>query len=297
MTAADGGIVRVACTPVRAAPDHRAEMVSQWLCGEAVDVLDRQDGWARSRGPDGYEGWCLQGALLGAGPGERDGWVTAADRYSLGVRLLGPEEGDPRQETETEDGGPGRGGPPPRFLPWGARAAPAPQGRVRLPGGWTLMVETSCRLPDAVALRALHPPRGSAVVATAGAWLGTPYLWGGRTPEGADCSGLAQAVYAAHGVRLPRDSRDQLAAGPGVPEAVREPGERRPGDLLFFGASATEVTHVALCVGGTRILHAAAARGAVAVDDLAELPEELAGLEERLVGATRPLAGGGRERS
>jgi len=294
MTAPDGGIVRVGCTPVRAAPDHRSEMVSQWLCGEAVTVLDRQDGWARSRGPAGYEGWCLEGALAPADAGEREAWVAAADRYSLGVRLLEPEEDDPREPEG--GGGSGGGPPPPRFLPWGARAAPAHQGRVRLPGGSTLLAEAPYRLPDPVALRALHPLRGSVVIGTATGWLGTPYLWGGRTPAGADCSGLAQAVYAAHGVRLPRDSRDQLAAGPAVPEAVGEPAERRPGDLLFFGASPAEVTHVALCAGGTRILHAAAGRGAAALDDLAALPDELAGLEERLVGATRPLTGGGPER-
>ena len=273
--AARGALVRAGCTPVRSAPDHRAEMVSQWLCGEALETLEREDAWVRARGPDGYEGWCLAGALLPAGPDEVEAWTVAAERFSLGVRLLGPEEG--------ED-------PTPRFLPWGARATGAHEGRVRLPDGRALLPEDPSRLPDPVALRARHPLRGSAVAGTATAWLGTPYVWGGRTPEGADCSGLVQAVYAAHGVRLPRDSGDQLAAGPEAPEAVQDPAQRRPGDLLFFGASRSEVTHVAVCAGGSRILHVAAARGAASLDDLEDLPEGLEGLAQKLVGATRPLS-------
>lgn len=268
-----GVLVRVGCTPVRAEPAHRAEMVSQWLCGEALEVLEREEAWVRTRGPDGYEGWCLAGALLPAGPDEVEAWTAAADLFSLGVRLLGPEEGHSS----------------PRFLPWGARAAGAHDGRIRLPDGRALLPADPSRLPDPVALRARHPLRGSAVAGTAAGWLGTPYVWGGRTPEGADCSGMVQAVYAAHGVALPRDSGDQLAAGPEAPGAAGDPGRRRPGDLLFFGASRSEVSHVAVCAGGTRILHVAAARGAASLDDLEELPEGLEGLAEKLVGVTRPL--------
>jgi gamma-D-glutamyl-L-lysine dipeptidyl-peptidase len=276
VSAAAALLVRVSWVPVRAEPSHRAEIVTQGLCGEVFVPLEEGDGWLRVRGPDGYEGWCGAGGLLGVGEGAAAAWVEEADLYSLGVGLTGPSE--PAAAVRAW----------PRHLPWGARVAPAPAGRVRLPDARVAVPEDPSGLADPASLRRRFPAGGPEVVRTAATWAGAPYLWGGRTRQGADCSGFVQAVYAAHGVGLPRDSGDQLEAGPEIERAAADPGERRPGDLLFFGASRSEVTHVALSLGGTGILHAAAANGGVAADDLNALPEPLAHLAARLVGATRP---------
>jgi cell wall-associated NlpC family hydrolase len=75
--------------------------------------------------------------------------------------------------------------------------------------------------------------------------LGVPYRWGGEGPSGFDCSGLVQAAYAAAGISIPRVAQAQFEAGPHVPaRAVLEPG-----DLVFFGSSPTDVTHVGMAVG------------------------------------------------
>jgi cell wall-associated NlpC family hydrolase len=91
-------------------------------------------------------------------------------------------------------------------------------------------------------------------VAHAQSWLGTPYLWGGRSQEGVDCSGLTQTAYAAAGVHLPRDSDQQALVGRLVATRYHTAGLVR-GDLLFFLSPRTgRVNHVALYLGNNDLV-------------------------------------------
>jgi cell wall-associated NlpC family hydrolase len=100
------------------------------------------------------------------------------------------------------------------------------------------------------------PSGAASVAATLRRFLGVPYLWGGRSPKGFDCSGLVQFAYGLHGLALPRDSDQQARCG--VPAEGPEPG-----DLLFFGHE--RVTHVAFALSEGDYLHA---RGAVRCNSL-----------------------------
>jgi peptidoglycan endopeptidase LytE len=101
------------------------------------------------------------------------------------------------------------------------------------------------------------------VRASALAYRGTPYVWGGASPAGVDCSGLVYLVYAPYVAHLPRTSFDQWTAGAAVDRA-----DLLPGDLVFFNTDGTGASHVGIYVGDGQFVHAAASAQRVVVDRL-----------------------------
>ena len=261
---ADGaaGVVRIGVAGLRASPAHAAELTSQALLGESFRVLavTPPGDWLRVRmDGDGYEGWLRAwgaapaAAEIAGGPG---GSVLVAAR-EVTVRAA-----------------PRRGAAALVVAPWQARlrsgSAAGRWVRVALPDG------REGHAPAAALAAGPAPggaPTGARVLRTAAGLLGVPYLWGGRSVWGYDCSGFVQAVLAWHGVSLPRDARDQfraLAEGRVGSRGFAAPARRRvpAGSLLFFGAPGSEPGHVALGAGGADFLHAYGeiARGSLAQD-------------------------------
>lgn len=108
-------------------------------------------------------------------------------------------------------------------------------------------------------------PLGQSLVQSAFGYLGVPYVWGGNTASGIDCSGFVKAVYAAHGLTLPRHSGDQAQVGYDVPKG--DWSRWVPGDRMYFACHHPEIDHTGMYIGDGRFIHASMGHGqAVAID-------------------------------
>jgi hypothetical protein len=233
---------RFPVTGVFAAASASAERETEVVYGEVVTLLGGEDaGYLRVRVPDGYEGWVAGGAL-GAAP--RHGQDTAGRVVvtSLRASVGGSREaslGSVFVVDAEEMGG----------------------FRVALPDGETGLIAQAHAQPVGAAVRVAS---GEAVVAEARRFLGVPYLWGGVTWRGIDCSGLVQTIHRRFLRLVPRNADDQEAIG------VEVGGDRAPGDLLCYG------DHVAILTERDTIIHAfGRAGGVVETPHLPELAARL----------------------
>ncbi|MGH7720617.1 MAG: C40 family peptidase [Gemmatimonadaceae bacterium] len=246
--------VRAAVAPMLGEPRVGSEQLSQRVAGHMVSVLEERGRWLRVRGEDEYEGWMHSGYLEPVTPE-----LTARSegrRVSLGCVVC---EADGRR----------------RALPLGAVVA----GDAAVERGEAL-------LPNEARTR--FPRDGRAIARTASELFeGAPYLWGGVTPWGADCSGLVQTTFALHGVQMPRDAWQQARTGDAVGPDI---GALHPGDLLFFSSRPDRhITHVAVSRGGHHIVHVAVDLGGYGTQRLDDPCDAGAqALLERFVLARRP---------
>lgn len=226
-----------AIAPMLCEPDIRATQVSQLLHGHIAQVVERNGLWLHIKGADGYAGWVHQGYVVTmpepVPPLSETGWSDPRP-LSLGCSVR-DEHGATRK------------------LPLGAIVT---DGQERF-GGLAMTLDER---------RKSFPPAPDSITASAMTFFeGTSYEWGGVTPWGCDCSGLVSSSFHLHGVDVPRDAWMQAAIG----ELVESINDLRTADLLFFSDEPDgKITHVAISLGGPRVVHLALGRGGYAVDDL-----------------------------
>ncbi|HMA39382.1 MAG TPA: C40 family peptidase [Gemmatimonadales bacterium] len=260
-------IVTAAVAPLLGQPAVLALRVSEALHGEPLVLLERRGEWLHVRAADGYVAWIHSGYVRLGTEDWLEDWLSRATTRSLGCELE-------HQGTRLR-------------LPIGCRLASSSRR------GGAGQVETADGRLARVASGVVQPQpeleaeaRATDASTLALRWFaGAPYAWGGRTEWGVDCSGLAQATYAARGVALPRDSDQQFTVGGEIPPAPAGEGYEK-GDLLFF-AERARVSHVALWAGAGRIVHSTLSRGGVVSEDfLADVPR-LQRLRDQVVGVRR----------
>jgi gamma-D-glutamyl-L-lysine dipeptidyl-peptidase len=235
-------VVSTSVADVRRLPSHPSELVSQAVMGDRVAPLKADGEWFLVRMEDGYIGWIRSWHLLE---------TTAAAREAFQARA------SHRIAVNSSEA---LSGPSPEALPVSDLVIGTPVAvtgavlrgwvPVELPDGRSGFVREP-HLEPRPAGRGASPER---LVATGLRFLGIPYLWGGATPKGFDCSGLVQRIFRLHGVALPRDSDQQARFG--REKAVSTLDDLAPGDLLFFGRDSQRITHVAMVLPGREFLHA-----------------------------------------
>ena len=100
-------------------------------------------------------------------------------------------------------------------------------------------------------------PSRDQIISTAKKYIGVPYLWGGSTPSGFDCSGFVQYVFKQHGITLPRTSKEQWNVGTSISKSALQPG-----DLVFFANTyTTGISHLGIYVGNNQFIHSSSSKG------------------------------------
>ena len=240
-------VVVVAVENMYKTPDEGAEVVSQATLGQIVEAIETNGPFARIRTPDRYEGWIAR-AAVSVYPD------PSTPRYASGGRVVEVTSliAYLYREPDVSTARPRTSAPLATRLDVAADGPDEAWLSVRLPSGDTAYVQSG----DVKPVDPAAPPRRGSpeeVLATARRFLGVPYLWGGMTARGLDCSGLVSRVFLANGVVLPRDADLQFESP--VLVAV-DRGDLRPADLVFFGRGPKAITHVGLYVGDGRFLSA-----------------------------------------
>ena len=221
--------------PGKAEPSHKSEMVSQLLFGEEFQIIEKQNDWVHINSlRDDYNFWIEDKQC--------DLFATSHEKsanYELSRELFSKVNINNQFIKNT-------------IIPIGSILHKTPNNEYEV-NGEKYLIEGQVHTPK---------PKRSDLIYFANSFLNTPYLWGGKTPLGIDCSGFTQICLRMIGIELPRDA--YLQEGKGISTKLIE---AQPGDLAFFENSKGKISHVGIILEHNKIIHAS---GHVKIEPLNE---------------------------
>jgi hypothetical protein len=222
------GICNLSIVPLRLEPSDTSELVSQVLYGELFKILEQRKSWSRIRlAFDTYEGWIDNKQYLEISEENYTSIKAETPKFSSDLVEFVQDENNTLYT-----------------IPLGSAL-----------NGLTLLNHSF----DGDFMDTTNPK--AQLIKTAFSYINAPYLWGGKTPFGIDCSGFTQMVYKLNGYKLLRDASQQATQG----LALSFIEESEPGDLAFFDNNEGQIVHVGIIMEDNYIIHA---HGKVRIDRL-----------------------------
>lgn len=245
------GVINNSVADLRAKPAYPSEMVTQVLLGMPIKILEKSVDWRRVQTPEGYIGW-MSGSLHEQTQQELNQYLTKSKiivTHQYGLSYSEPnKQSQPVSDivignmlvliNNTQD----------EFYeveyPDGRKAFVHKQDALKV-DDWLNNIELT----------------GESIIETAKQLMGAPYVWGGTSSKGLDCSGFTKLVYFLHGIIIPRDAYQQIKNGVEVDSAGTLENAQK-GDLVFFGEKTSSenakerVVHVGMYMGNKEFIHA-----------------------------------------
>lgn len=233
------GISNLSIIPVRKDPSERSEMVTQILFGEHFELREQIMGWTNVKLEyDGYEGWVDSKMITPIH--ERSVQKILNNPIAVSTDVINIVPVNEEQNLMMV-----AGSTLPVYRPYLKRFS---------------VGKENYNSTGEVSYGTIENPRELAI-RQALKYFNAPYLWGGRTPFGIDCSGLSQIIYKMIGIRIPRDASEQVKIG----RALSFVDEAEPGDLAFFDDEEGNIVHVGIIWKRNKIIHAS---GKVRIDNV-----------------------------
>lgn len=312
-------VVEFSTSYLRLEPDYESPLETQELMGTVVEIVGEQSYWMEVITPQPYRAWCTNQGLVEMTEEELKAYMDAPKVMYNGLYGHIYTERSLRSATlcDLVGGNILRFGPQVKYS--GKRSGKALRGRwtqVMLPSGKTGYVPskelnlhqgwTSIAMGEGSA-ESISPDVTEKIIAQAEKLLGVPYLWGGMSAKGVDCSGLVRICHIMNGILLPRNASQQVFCGERIEvprrdlnnedrvatydreEALAAVANLERGDLVYFGTPATDekpmrITHVGIYLGNNRMIHSS---HRVRINSLIPGDEDYYENSHRLVAATR----------
>jgi len=221
------GYCNLSIVPVRKLPDHKSEMVSQLIFGETFTIIESEENWVKIETiHDNYSGWVHFLQFICISDGE---YMKISNFEKIIINNHNSKIYNVTDDYYIP-------------LPLGSIIIENPKNSFTIglkTYNYKLELDEICSSENNFSEKTKS-------------FLGSPYLWGGRTRYGIDCSGFTQIIFRLIGIDIPRDAYQQASVG----ETIAFIDQAEEGDLLFFGNEENSITHVGIYLGNRQIIHA-----------------------------------------